>query len=130
MFYISRFFIGSEKWGFVAPAGSKGMAEYDTWADNQFEGYCRSIREQRDYGAMPIYTASKPEDRRPANPIGSMQTSLPIFDDNNNPVTARSQRYPTVPVDSILPKDYHWTDSLVNPSSLQYDPIAEIINFL
>jgi hypothetical protein len=28
------------------------MEEYDTWAENLFEGYCRSIREQRDYGAM------------------------------------------------------------------------------
>ncbi len=44
--------IATGEWGFVAPAGSKGMAEYDTWADNLFEGYCRSIREQRDYGAM------------------------------------------------------------------------------
>ena len=44
--------IATGEWGFVAPAGSKGMAEYDNWADNQFEGYCRSIREQRDYGAM------------------------------------------------------------------------------
>jgi len=61
---------------------------------------------QRDYGAMPIYTAFKPEDKRPANPFGSMQTSLPIFDDNNNSVTARNHRYPIVPVDSILPEDY------------------------
>ena len=44
--------IATEEWGFIAPAGSKGMAEYDTWADKQFEGYCRSIQEQRDYGAM------------------------------------------------------------------------------
>ena len=44
--------IATGEWGFVAPAGTKGIAEYDTWADNQFEGYCRSIREQRDYGAM------------------------------------------------------------------------------
>jgi hypothetical protein len=44
--------IATGEWGFIAPAGSKGMAEYDTWADNLFEGYCRSIREQRDYGAM------------------------------------------------------------------------------
>tara|TARA_R110002020_G_scaffold473216_1_gene702209 strand:- start:113 stop:889 length:777 start_codon:yes stop_codon:yes gene_type:complete len=61
---------------------------------------------QRDYGAMPIYTASKPENKRPPSPFGSMQTSLPIFDDNNNSVKARLHRYPTVPVDSILPKDY------------------------
>src|SRR5690606_39207408 len=44
--------INTGEWGFVAPAGSKGMTEYDTWADQQFEGYSRSIREQRDYGAM------------------------------------------------------------------------------
>lgn len=44
--------INTGEWGFVAPAGSKGMAEYDAWADSQFEGYCNSIREQRDYGAM------------------------------------------------------------------------------
>ncbi len=44
--------IATGEWGFIAPAGSKGMSEYDSWADNQFEGYCRSIREQRDYGAM------------------------------------------------------------------------------
>lgn len=44
--------IATGEWGFIAPAGSKGMAEYDSWADNLFEGYCRSIREQRDYGAM------------------------------------------------------------------------------
>jgi len=44
--------IATGEWGYVAPAGSKGMAEYDLWAESQFEGYCRSIREQRDYGAM------------------------------------------------------------------------------
>ena len=44
--------ISTGEWGFIAPAGSKGMKEYDTWAENLFEGYCRSIREQRDYGAM------------------------------------------------------------------------------
>ena len=44
--------IATGEWGYVAPAGSLGMDEYDKWADNLFEGYCRSIREQRDYGAM------------------------------------------------------------------------------
>jgi len=44
--------VNTGEWGFIAPAGSKGMTEYDKWADNLFEGYCRSIREQRDYGAM------------------------------------------------------------------------------
>ena len=43
--------INTGEWGSIAPAG-KGMAEYDTWADNLFEGYCQAIREQRDYGAM------------------------------------------------------------------------------
>ena len=44
--------INTGEWGFIAAAGTRGMEEYDTWADNLFEGYCRSIREQRDYGAM------------------------------------------------------------------------------
>lgn len=44
--------LATGEWGYVAPAGSKGMGEYDKWAENLFEGYCRSIREQRDYGAM------------------------------------------------------------------------------
>ena len=44
--------IATGQWGYIAPAGSRGMADYDRWADNLFEGYCRSIREQRDYGAM------------------------------------------------------------------------------
>jgi hypothetical protein len=44
--------IATGEWGYIAPAGSKGMEDYDGWADNLFEGYCRSIREQRDYGAM------------------------------------------------------------------------------
>jgi hypothetical protein len=44
--------IATGEWGPIAPAGTNGMAEYDKWADNLFEGYCRSIREQRDYGAM------------------------------------------------------------------------------
>jgi hypothetical protein len=44
--------ISTGEWGLTAAAGSKGMTEYDKWADNLFEGYCRSIREQRDYGAM------------------------------------------------------------------------------
>jgi hypothetical protein len=44
--------IATGEWGFVASAGSQGMTEYDRWADNLFESYCRAIREQRDYGAM------------------------------------------------------------------------------
>jgi hypothetical protein len=39
-------------WGGIAASGGDGMSEYDAWADGLFEGYCRSIREQRDYGAM------------------------------------------------------------------------------
>lgn len=44
--------IATGEWGYIAAAGTEGMSEYDKWADNLFEGYCRSIREQRDYGAM------------------------------------------------------------------------------
>jgi len=44
--------IRTGEWGPVAAAGSEGMAEYDRWADELFEGYCNSIQEQRDYGAM------------------------------------------------------------------------------
>ncbi len=44
--------LGTGQWGYVAPAGSPGMEDYDQWAERLFEGYCRSIREQRDYGAM------------------------------------------------------------------------------
>jgi len=40
-------------WGYTAPAGSPGMAEYDNWAENLFDnGYCHSIKVQRDYGQM------------------------------------------------------------------------------
>ena len=40
-------------WGYVAPAESRGMGDYDKWAENLFdEGYCRSIEVQRDYGQM------------------------------------------------------------------------------
>lgn len=45
--------IATGVWGPIAPAGSRGMKDYDEWAENLFdEGYCRSIREQRDYGQM------------------------------------------------------------------------------
>jgi hypothetical protein len=44
--------IATGEWGYIAPAGSEGMAAYDDWADNLFEAYLNSIREQRDYGAM------------------------------------------------------------------------------
>jgi len=45
--------IASGVWGYIAPAGSKGMKEYDDWAENLFDnGYCRSIEVQRDYGQM------------------------------------------------------------------------------
>ena len=40
-------------WGYIAPAGSPGMKEYDDWAENLFDnGYCHSIKAQRDYGQM------------------------------------------------------------------------------
>jgi exo-rhamnogalacturonan lyase-like protein len=40
-------------WGTIGAAGTAGMEEYDEWAENLFDnGYCKSIREQRDYGAM------------------------------------------------------------------------------
>src|SRR5690606_8344243 len=44
--------IATGEGGFIAASGTKGMTEYDSWAENQFDGYVRSIREQRDYGAM------------------------------------------------------------------------------
>lgn len=40
-------------WGYIVPAGSPGMAEYDKWAENLFDNaYCHSIEAQRDYGQM------------------------------------------------------------------------------
>ncbi|MBN1421257.1 MAG: hypothetical protein JXP34_20960 [Planctomycetes bacterium] len=45
--------IATGVWGPIAAAGTRGMAAYDAWAKNLLEnGYVRSIREQRDYGAM------------------------------------------------------------------------------
>jgi len=45
--------IASGVWGYIAPAGSTGMKEYDDWAENLFDnGYCHSIEVQRDYGQM------------------------------------------------------------------------------
>jgi hypothetical protein len=45
--------IATGVWGHIAPAGSPGMKEYDDWAENLFDnGYCNSIKVQRDYGAM------------------------------------------------------------------------------
>ena len=45
--------IATGVWGHIAPAGSAGMKEYDDWAENLFDnGYCNSIKIQRDYGAM------------------------------------------------------------------------------
>ena len=45
--------IATGVWGYIAPAGSPGMKEYDDWAQNLFDnGYCNSIKVQRDYGAM------------------------------------------------------------------------------
>lgn len=40
-------------WGYIAPAGSSGMADYDKWAENLFDNaYCHSIETQCDYGQM------------------------------------------------------------------------------
>jgi len=45
--------IAAGVWGYIAPAGSKNMEEYDDWAENLFDnGYCRSTKVQRDYGQM------------------------------------------------------------------------------
>jgi len=45
--------IATTAWGYVAAAGSPGMKEYDDWAENLFDnGYCYSIKAQRDYGQM------------------------------------------------------------------------------
>lgn len=45
--------IATGVWGYIAPAGSPGMEEYDAWADNLFDNaYCRSVEVQRDYGQM------------------------------------------------------------------------------
>ncbi len=45
--------IATGVWGHIAPAGSPGMKAYDDWAENLFvNGYCNSIKVQRDYGAM------------------------------------------------------------------------------
>ena len=39
-------------WGDVAPAGAPGMKAYDRWAEQLYQGYQRSIGDQRDYGEM------------------------------------------------------------------------------
>jgi hypothetical protein len=40
-------------WGYIAPASSRGMEQYDAWAENLFDNaYCHSIKAQRDYGQM------------------------------------------------------------------------------
>ncbi|UCD00155.1 MAG: hypothetical protein JSW66_09790 [Phycisphaerales bacterium] len=45
--------IASGVWGSIDPAGGPDMKRYDDWAENLFDnGYCRSIRVQRDYGQM------------------------------------------------------------------------------
>ncbi len=45
--------IATGVWGYLAAAGSGGMREYDDWAENLFDnGYCHSIKAQRDYGQM------------------------------------------------------------------------------
>jgi len=45
--------IASGVWGPIAAAGTRGMEEYDPWAENLFvNGYLNSITTQRDYGVM------------------------------------------------------------------------------
>jgi len=45
--------IATGVWGHIAAAGSLGMKKYDDWAENLFDnGYCHSIKAQRDYGQM------------------------------------------------------------------------------
>ncbi len=45
--------IATGVWGYIVPAGSPGMKEYDDWAENLFDnGYYNSIKVQRDYGEM------------------------------------------------------------------------------
>ena len=45
--------IATGVWGYIAAAGSQGINKYDDWADNLFHnGYCNSIKKQRDYGQM------------------------------------------------------------------------------
>ena len=39
-------------WDAIAPAGTPQMADYEGWAERMFDGYCRSVDQQRDYGAM------------------------------------------------------------------------------
>lgn len=39
-------------WDEIPPAGDPTVGEYDAWAENLFDAYCRSIAAQRDYGAM------------------------------------------------------------------------------
>ena len=44
--------IATGVWDDIAPADTEGMGEYDTWAANLFDAYCRSIEVERDYGEM------------------------------------------------------------------------------
>jgi len=45
--------VASGVWGYIAPADSQGMADYDRWAENLFDNaYRHSIEAQRDYGQM------------------------------------------------------------------------------
>lgn len=39
-------------WGRLAPAGTPALADYDAWVERLFDGYCRAIETERDYGAM------------------------------------------------------------------------------
>jgi len=44
--------LGAGVWGPIEPAGAPGLAAYDAWAEQQFQGYLDAIAAQRDYGAM------------------------------------------------------------------------------
>jgi len=44
--------IATGVWDDIVPAGRPETREYDPWAENLFDAYCRSIQVQRDYGAM------------------------------------------------------------------------------
>jgi hypothetical protein len=44
--------IATGVWDDIVPAGTDAMSNYDPWAANLFDAYCKSIEVQRDYGQM------------------------------------------------------------------------------
>lgn len=70
--------------------------------DPNFATFGDSDLAQRDYGAMPIYTASKPENRLRPNPIGSVQTSFPVIDDNFEKIKPLHSMNPIIPISSLM----------------------------